>query len=60
MEELLKTFDDCKPKNIYNADETGLFFGCPANKTLSLKRVFSQWWKDCQGEPNSSVSLQCC
>jgi hypothetical protein len=47
-------------QKIYNADETGLFFRCPSNKTLSLKRVFSQWWKDCQGEPNSSVSLQCC
>ena len=33
-------FDDCKPKNIYNADGTGLFFRCPSNKTLSLKRVF--------------------
>jgi hypothetical protein len=37
---VIQKFDDCKLKNIYNADETGLFFRCPSNKTLSLKGVF--------------------
>jgi hypothetical protein len=26
-----------EPKNSYNADETGFFFGLPPNKTMSLK-----------------------
>jgi hypothetical protein len=36
-EQLLKIFEGYEPKNIYNADETGLFFRLPPNKTLSLK-----------------------
>jgi hypothetical protein len=36
-EQLLKIFEGYKPKNIYNAEETGLFFRLPPNKTLSLK-----------------------
>jgi hypothetical protein len=36
-EQLLKIFESYEPKNIYNADETGLFFRLPPNKTLSLK-----------------------
>jgi hypothetical protein len=36
-EQLLKIFEDYEPKNIYNADETGLFFRLALNKTLSLK-----------------------
>jgi hypothetical protein len=36
-EQILKIFEGYKPKNIYNADETGLFFRLPPNKTLSLK-----------------------
>jgi hypothetical protein len=36
-EQLLKIIEGYEPKNIYNADETGLFFRLPVNKTLSLK-----------------------
>jgi hypothetical protein len=36
-EQLLKITDGYKAKGIYNADETGLFFRLPPNKTLSLK-----------------------
>jgi hypothetical protein len=36
-EQLLKIIEGYEPKNIYNADETGLFFMLPPNKILSLK-----------------------
>jgi hypothetical protein len=36
-EHLLKIFEGYEPKNIYNTDESGLFFRLPPNKTLSLK-----------------------
>jgi hypothetical protein len=36
-EQLLKLFEGYEPKNIYNVDETGLFFRLPPNKTLSLE-----------------------
>jgi hypothetical protein len=36
-EQLLKISEVYKPKNIYNADYTGLFFRIPPNKTVSLK-----------------------
>jgi hypothetical protein len=36
-EQLLKIIECYEPKNIYNADETGLFFTLPPNKKLSLK-----------------------
>jgi hypothetical protein len=36
-EQLLKISEVYKPKNIYNADETLLFFRLPTNKSLSLK-----------------------
>jgi hypothetical protein len=36
-EQLLKIIEGYKPKNIYNADETGLSFRLLPNKILSLK-----------------------
>ena len=38
-EELLKIIEGYEPQNIYNADETGLFFMLPRNM---------QWWKEFQ------------
>jgi hypothetical protein len=35
-EQLLKIIEGYEPKNIYNADETGLFFRLPTNETMSL------------------------
>jgi hypothetical protein len=56
-EQLLKIFGGYEPKNIYNADETGLFFRLPPNKTLSLKG------DPCNGGKNSmeriTVLLAC-
>jgi hypothetical protein len=34
---VLNVFEGYEPNNIYNTDETGLFFRLPLNKTLSLK-----------------------
>jgi hypothetical protein len=55
---LLRITEGYEPKNICRADETGLFFRLPLNKTLSLK------WDTCSGGKNSKervmvVSLQC-
>jgi hypothetical protein len=36
-EQLLKIIEGYKPKNIYNANETGLLFMLPSNETLSLE-----------------------
>jgi hypothetical protein len=36
-EQLLKIINAYKPQNIYNVDDTGLFFKLPPNKTLSLE-----------------------
>jgi hypothetical protein len=36
-EQLLRITEGYKCKNIYNADDTGLFSRLPPNKTLSLK-----------------------
>jgi hypothetical protein len=36
MEEGTVTGNNNKPKNIYNADETGLFFRLPPNKTMGF------------------------
>jgi hypothetical protein len=35
--ELLKIIERYESKNLFSADETGLFFRLPSNKTLSLK-----------------------
>jgi hypothetical protein len=40
-----------KSKNIYNADETGLFFRHPPNETSNLKRV------SCNGGKNSKAKI---
>jgi hypothetical protein len=45
-------------KDVYNADETGLFFSLPHNDIVN-EREFLQWWKQFQGEDNDSVRLQC-
>jgi hypothetical protein len=37
--QLLKITKGYKPKNIFNADETGLFFRHPPDETSSLKGV---------------------
>ena len=42
---ILRIFDDYKPENIHNADETGLFLRLPPNKMLNLKGSL-HWWKD--------------
>jgi hypothetical protein len=50
-EQLLKIFYCYEPMNIYNADETGLFFRLPPNKTLSLKG------DPCNGGKNSKERI---
>jgi hypothetical protein len=50
-EQLLKISESYKPMNIYNADETGLFFRLPPNKTLSLKG------DPCNGGKNSKEKI---
>jgi hypothetical protein len=50
-EQLLKISGGFKPKDIYNADETGLFFRFPHNKTLSLKG------DPCNGRKNSKERI---
>jgi hypothetical protein len=50
-EQLLKIFDVYELKNIYNADESGLFFRLPPNKTLSLKG------DPCNGGKNSKERI---
>jgi hypothetical protein len=46
-----------KNRHIYKADENGLFFRLPPNKTLTLKGDFLQWCIEFQAY-NSSLS--CC
>jgi hypothetical protein len=43
-----------EPKNIYNVDETGLFFWLPHNKTQSLKE------DPCKGRINSKQRISFC
>jgi hypothetical protein len=50
-EQLLKIFEGYEPKNIYNADETRLFFRLPPNKTLSLRG------DPCNGRKNSKERI---
>jgi hypothetical protein len=50
-EKLLKIIEGYEPKNIYNADETELFFRLPPNKTISLKR------ESCNGGKNSKEMI---
>jgi hypothetical protein len=42
-EQFIKIINAYKPQNIFNADETGLYFKLPPIKTLSLK------WDPCNG-----------
>jgi hypothetical protein len=51
MEKGTVTQNFYRPKNIYNADETGLFFRLPPNKTLSLKA------DPCNGGKNSKERI---
>jgi hypothetical protein len=44
-EHLLIIVDGCKPENIYNADEIGVFLRIAPNKMLNLKGSL-HWWKD--------------
>lgn len=37
-EELKTMLKDYNPKNIFNADETGLYYQCLPDKTLTLKK----------------------
>ncbi|GBN18119.1 Tigger transposable element-derived protein 6 [Araneus ventricosus] len=37
-ETLNKILKDCKPENIFNADETALFFQCLPQKALTFKK----------------------
>jgi hypothetical protein len=50
-EQLLRIFEGYKSKNIYNAEEIGLFFRLPPNKTLSLKG------DPCNGGKNSKKRI---
>jgi hypothetical protein len=50
-EQLFKIFEGYKPTNIYNADETGLFFRLLPRKTLSLKG------DPCNGGKNSKERI---
>jgi hypothetical protein len=50
-EQLLKIIKGDKPKNIYNADKTGLFLRLPPNKTLSVKG------DSCSGGKNSKERI---
>jgi hypothetical protein len=50
-EQLLITVEGYEPKNVYIADETGLFFTLPPNKTLNLKR------DPCSGGRNSKERI---
>jgi hypothetical protein len=54
-EQLLKITEFYKPKNIYNADWTGLFFRIPPNKTLSWKGSSCHYGKNSQKEDNCFV-----
>ena len=49
--ELAKTIENYQPKNIFNVDETGLFFKCLPNKTFSFKN------EKCSGGKNSKERL---
>jgi hypothetical protein len=52
MEKVLKIIEGYEPKNIYNAEETGLFFRLPPNITRqSLKE------DPCKGGKNSEVRI---
>ena len=46
-----------KPKNIYNGDETGLFFRLPPNRTLCLKGDICKGRKNCKDK--LTVLLAC-
>lgn len=46
-----------KPKNIYNGDETGLFFRLPPNRTLCLKGDICKGRKNCKEQ--LTVLLAC-
>jgi hypothetical protein len=50
-EQLLKIFEGYEHKNVYNEDETGLFFRLPPNKTLSVKG------DPCNGGKNSKERI---
>ncbi|GBN02486.1 Tigger transposable element-derived protein 4 [Araneus ventricosus] len=50
-ETLRKILKDYKPENIFNADETALFFQCLPQKTLTFKK------KKCFGGKQSKVKL---
>jgi hypothetical protein len=39
---------NCKPKNFYNGDETGLFFRLPPNRALCLKWDIYNGRKNCK------------
>lgn len=46
-----KIIKDKDPKNIFNVDETGLFYKCIPNKTLVLKE------ETCSGSKQHATSL---
>jgi hypothetical protein len=46
------------PKNIYNADETGLFIGFHLTRPWVFK-AFQAMVEEFHGQDNNSVSLQC-
>jgi len=50
---VLQITEGYKPKNLYNADEKGLFLRVPPNKTLSFKG------DPCNGAKNSKQAISC-
>ncbi|GBN23535.1 Tigger transposable element-derived protein 6 [Araneus ventricosus] len=54
-ETLSKILRDYKPENIFNADETALFFQCLPQKTLTFKKEKMLWRKTKQSYINCHV-----
>lgn len=57
-EKLFKNNKGYEPQDIYNADESGLFFKLATKTILSFKWEYLQWQKELQVQNNGSVCLQ--
>jgi hypothetical protein len=56
-EELPKIIDGYQLKDVFSADETGLFYNLQPN--IDIQRCFLPWWNNFKAEGHCSAELQC-